>query len=246
MYWNVDFEKGLVLDDYNVLSGDKTLVLLLLSIPLYFLIVYSALRYRNELKWLYEYSNIHNLGLSLFSLFIFIISSYSIIETENKLSSIYNLHCLDVDSAIFEIASFLFAISKLWEWFDTVLLVVNNKSPITLHLYHHSTTLLIFMYTKVFKSISFFPVVLNSFVHFFMYLYYYKPIRIIRQSITTLQIVQLGSTNLGCLYVFMNCQEKINQYQKEFVFTFTLILLNLLFFIDFYKTNYKNRKVKTT
>merc|ERR1711968_212520 len=34
---------------------------------------------------------------------------------------------------------YTFLISKVFEWYDTVLLILNGKKPILLHMWHHAT-----------------------------------------------------------------------------------------------------------
>lgn len=83
-------------------------------------------------------------------------------------------------------------LSKLYEGLDTVILIINGKPLLMLHIWHHATTFIAF-YTGNFTGAGFWIGYMNAFIHVIMYLYYAKVpgMRALAIYLTSLQIVQL-------------------------------------------------------
>jgi len=116
----------------------------------------------------------------------------------NAVSVMSNLKAR-VDSQYFDFAINTFLLSKLYEILDTVILILNGKPLLLLHVWHHATTYLAF-YTGLFTAAGFWIGFLNSFIHVIMYLYYAKVpgIKPFAKYITSLQIFHLlGGTMLN-------------------------------------------------
>ncbi|SCU70458.1 fatty acid elongase, putative [Trypanosoma equiperdum] len=111
----------------------------------------------------------------------------------------------------------VFALSKIPELFDTVLLVLQGKQPPFLHWYHH-TTVLIFSWQSYCEGSStiFVFVAMNLTVHAVMYFYFamcasgFKAImRTIAPVITIMQILQMivgSAVTMYSAYVLYNPQ----------------------------------------
>lgn len=88
-----------------------------------------------------------------------------------------------------------FTFSKIYEWFDTILLVWKNPAKpklMFLHVYHHATTFWLFLHVSSFFSVTKMGILLNGFVHTLMYLHYYRPFpKPLVPMITLAQIAQL-------------------------------------------------------
>mmetsp|Transcript_11247 Transcript_11247/g.31556 ORF Transcript_11247/g.31556 Transcript_11247/m.31556 type:complete len:333 (+) Transcript_11247:34-1032(+) len=148
-------------------------------------------------------SKFHNLALSLASLAMVVghlVGTYQ----DGGLSSLdaYLCHIPKPRSHLSELVFYAFYLSKLWELFDTFLLLCLQKTPIWLHLIHHSTTAgMCFFAYRGDASTSNLVLVTNCTVHTIMYFYYYYPITQIRRYITTLQMVQFVVVMVDLLYV---------------------------------------------
>lgn len=133
----------------------------------------------------------------------------------------------------------IFLASKLWEWIDTVLLIINRKKIIWLHLWHHATIGVAF-YTGFYVSSNFWIGSLNSFIHIIMYLYYadVKFIKPFAKYLTQLQIVQLfGGVCMNCISYNYNVG---NVRLQQFSIINGLICLSYaLMFLQFYSQKYK-------
>ena len=135
---------------------------------------------------------------------------------------------------------YCFLASKLFEWLDTVLLIINDKKVISLHWWHHATIGVAF-YTGFYTS----PVIwiggLNSFIHIIMYLYYADApgIRPIAKYLTQLQIVQLfGGVYMNYVSYFYQTEQK---YKMFSVINGFICLSYGLMFLRFYGQKYKKR-----
>jgi len=101
---------------------------------------------------------------------------------------------------------YVFHLSKYYELFDTVLLVLKRKELIFLHVYHHLVMVSITWFWMVDRWLvgAWWCVLVNSLVHTFMYYYYYISANGRRVSWKNLmtggQIVQLWSGFLLVLY----------------------------------------------
>lgn len=133
---------------------------------------------------------------------------------------------------------YCYLISKLFEWIDTVLLIINDKKIISLHWWHHATIGVAF-YTGYYTSSVLWIGALNSFIHIIMYLYYADApgIRPIAKYLTQLQIVQL----FGGVYMnYISYGYNTDQKYKMFSVINGLICLSYgVMFLKFYGKKYK-------
>ena len=84
-------------------------------------------------------------------------------------------------------------VTKYIEWIDTVWLILRRRNIQILHLFHHSTIVIIFQTGSMGGAWGFVGI-LNSIIHIFMYGYYAKVQFLIpyAQYITSLQITHLS------------------------------------------------------
>ena len=108
----------------------------------------------------------------------------------------------------FDTIIYYFYLSKYYEFLDTFLLYLNGKTPIFLQKYHHVGTLIFYHFCYFYKiDVAWKTTLINSFVHTIMYSYYLgcllkiEKVRIIRQYITSLQLLQF-STFYADLYFY--------------------------------------------
>ena len=133
--------------------------------------------------------------------------------------------------------------SKYYEFFDTFLLYLNNKSPIFLQKYHHIGAVICWHLTYTYKvDCVWIPSIANSFVHTIMYSYYLgcllkiHQVKIIKRYITTLQLCQLFSTMLLCNVLYLRIETPLNVLFMWIVNAYNIGLL--ICFIEFYNRNY--------
>merc|ERR1712157_345463 len=85
-------------------------------------------------------------------------------------------------------------LSKGWEWIDTIFLIWTDHFPITLHLWHHASTMALFMLLTIYPESSKFGPMWNGLIHGIMYWHYAKPFpRWIRPYVTTAQLLQFAT-----------------------------------------------------
>lgn len=193
---------------------------------------------------LYLLSVIHNGLLVVFSAWTFVSLSQILYNDGLVFQSNYYFQNPHFDTIIR-----LFYISKYYEFLDTFLLYLNGKSPIFLQKYHHIGAVICWHLTYVYKvDCVWIPSIANSFVHTIMYSYYLgcllkiNQVRFIKKYITTLQLCQLFSTMLSCNVLYTQVETTMNVYLMWIVNVYNIGLL--VCFIEFYKRNYIEHKMK--
>ena len=138
----------------------------------------------------------------------------------------------------YEFSVNVFLVSKLWESFDTVLLIMKHKRPLLLHLIHHCTTFWAFYsggYCTSFFVIGF----ANSVIHIVMYTFYSGAmwVKPYAKYITTMQICHLTCGAVSNLYSFMNPIHPLTQHYavSNFMLCFTYMALFVVFYANKYK-----------
>ena len=179
---------------------------------------------------------IHNISLSLFSLLMAVVMVYETV-IENRYNSWYDLACrVTPNAGLYGLVNFAFLWSKVWEYFDTVFLVLKRKPVIPLHLWHHLTT-----FTMAAVSINF-PVGalmhINCWIHTVMYLHFAHPRKEFRQIITTLQITQFVVVIVVHLYtLFSGCHPSVGLVW-EYYYDLVIVGSYLVMFLQFYIREY--------
>ena len=161
---------------------------------------------------------------------------YDFISISNIAST---LHIADNNVYILNI--FLF--SKVYEWIDTVILIINKKPVITLHWWHHSTITVAF-YTGFYSSSVLWIGLLNSFIHVIMYLYYADTsfIKPFAKYLTMLQIIQLaGGVYMNYISYFYNTAYKIQLFA---IINGFICGSYFLLFLKFYSKKYKTKRTE--
>ncbi|KYQ89717.1 GNS1/SUR4 family protein [Tieghemostelium lacteum] len=140
--------------------------------------------------------------------------------------------------------SYIFYISKFYELFDTVIIVLKKKDLIFLHVYHHCIVVWLCWYLLYTGwSLQLWVVFLNTFVHIFMY-YFYLNSALGRQVwwkkyITQIQILQfcclgvIGVLHFICLHLF-SCVTDYSAYISAYSINFSFLFL----FTRFYNRSY--------
>jgi hypothetical protein len=156
-----------------------------------------------------KYVNMHNYIMTGQSVFLLALTVYGYFTT----STLYNIpstHFREISTTgikntpVYNFIMFSFLFSKVYEWIDTILLILNDKPIITLHWWHHATITVAF-FTGTRTGALFWIGGLNSFIHIIMYLYYadVKSIKPFARYITTLQIFHLfGGVYMNYLTMF--------------------------------------------
>jgi hypothetical protein len=187
---------------------------------------------------------VHNLGLSIASLLMFIGIVHAAWES-GKLNSVHNSLCLRfVDEHKAGLVGRYFYLSKYWEWLDTAFLVIGKKEISWLQYTHHMSTAIL-VYANVYpiiSSASLLACFTNTLVHVFMYIYFAFPSRFrpYRKWITTLQIVQHFCCLSGFIYIY-NHMDQCYTTTAGIEMALALYAMYLTFFLLFYIVQYSTR-----
>merc|ERR1712080_102272 len=199
---------------------------------------------------------LHNIFLAIFS-FITFISTFPIVYYEFRNSTLDHFFT-DKTGAILKGLSkwtWYFYLSKFYEVFDTIILHINGKRSSFLQGFHHSGAVIACWLLSICKShIAWVFVVLNSFVHSFMYIYYGLSTLGIKfkykRLITNMQMIQFVtgvSILMAHVYLSNPFSEKpeLRKIQKLTLwFNASYVIVLYILFHIFSKRTY-SKKVKT-
>eukprot|EP00028_Trichosphaerium_sp_Am-I-7-wt_P006932 CAMPEP_0168514746 /NCGR_PEP_ID=MMETSP0405-20121227/4304_1 /TAXON_ID=498012 /ORGANISM="Trichosphaerium sp, Strain Am-I-7 wt" /LENGTH=266 /DNA_ID=CAMNT_0008533953 /DNA_START=45 /DNA_END=845 /DNA_ORIENTATION=- len=200
---------------------------------------------------------LHNIFLSLWSLLMLVGTLVTLVKYYKQDGWEY-LNC-DPENKYAKGAlafwSYSFYLSKYYEWFDTLFLVLKQKDLIFLHVYHHVIMAFVGwsqMETGIYMVYE--PMVANTFVHTIMYMYYGLTTLGYRfwwrKYLTQIQIIQFIGLLVGCAYPKMypnlfygKCNHPNGFWSLAFGWyaVFTIMLL----FFGFYYRNYSSKKAQT-
>jgi hypothetical protein len=159
---------------------------------LYFLTLY--MKDRQPPPYLKSVSFVHNAFMSFLSL-VMLIGILAGAVLNGRFDSWDDYCCRQPGNSpsvgLLPFSMYIFYLSKALEFIDTFLLVLGKKQLIWLHKVHHLTTMSLVwhsMHVDLRSEIT--CGALNCFVHVIMYLYFAYPIRLLRSSITSLQLIQ--------------------------------------------------------
>lgn len=96
----------------------------------------------------------------------------------------------------------------MYEFVDTLFLILRKKPILFLHVYHHAATFLLTYVQQVHHStVQWIPILLNLCVHVVMYYYYYLQASGVKRIpwkrwVTVFQIVQFVLDVAACVYAY--------------------------------------------
>jgi len=138
---------------------------------------------------------------------------------------------------------YLYYLSKFWEFLDTFIMVLrkSNQQISFLHVYHHASVTAIWWYNMYYYpgGEAWPAAFLNSFVHVWMYGYYFLATLNIQVSwkkyLTQLQISQLSFFCIHGLSIFFFCSPDFRLVGVvNGIYAFSVLLL----FLNFYRKSY--------
>ncbi|KAL7533229.1 hypothetical protein ACHAWF_004403 [Thalassiosira exigua] len=191
-------------------------------------------------KWLFA----HNVFMTIFSGMIVVANA---IEMYRSSAPNDHWYCAAVETRAFDLIQVVWVLSKVFEWVDTVFLLLQHKRPIALHLWHHCSTAVLFALMTSYSPFSKTALLFNGSIHFVMYWHYARPFpRAWRRWITRFQILQFA---IGIFWVLVSATTCLGAPVDERMFSILLgvgiIGSYLLLFIQFYVNDAKRRKARS-
>jgi hypothetical protein len=191
----------------------------------------------------------HHASLFLYSLAAFSAALYHHISS-GEYASFTAFSCTPVPGWL-RLVSLSFTASKIWEWGDTLVLLLRGESWRRigfLHLYHHCTTFFLFLCVINFAGPEKAGMLLNGFVHTIMYAHFaWRLPKPLRPLITAAQIVQLVFVIWLWFVMPSTCPEYEDfpsRFPAEFLFPVATCPVYVLFFLKFFADTYLFRKPK--
>jgi len=153
----------------------------------------------------------------------------------------------------------LFYVSKVWDFWDTIFIVLGKKwrQLSFLHVYHHTTIFLFYWLNTImnYDADIYLTIILNGFIHTVMYTYYFicmhtrdpktgKSIPIWwKSSLTMMQLFQFVTMmSQGIYLLFTGC----NQTSPRVVVAYVVYILSLFFlFAQFFVASYMKKPKKS-
>eukprot|EP00285_Hemiselmis_virescens_P002323 CAMPEP_0173407312 /NCGR_PEP_ID=MMETSP1356-20130122/66798_1 /TAXON_ID=77927 ORGANISM="Hemiselmis virescens, Strain PCC157" /NCGR_SAMPLE_ID=MMETSP1356 /ASSEMBLY_ACC=CAM_ASM_000847 /LENGTH=250 /DNA_ID=CAMNT_0014368469 /DNA_START=62 /DNA_END=814 /DNA_ORIENTATION=+ len=200
----------------------------------------------------------HNAVLCLVSLAMFIGAGYEA-YVRSKAEGITFLFCEKYNTKAqggLYFWSYIYYLSKFYEFGDTVFKVIKRKPLDFLHVYHHAVVVFMcYNWLDHAQSLQTLGLLFNTFVHIFMYFYYaytiYNPPPWWKRYITSLQIVQFQSSfvlSLPFAYMHLNRTYVLGvegcSGAMTFLFNAAFNLSLLLLFVRFSRKSYSDKKKK--
>ncbi|KAM9980780.1 hypothetical protein ACTFIY_003083 [Dictyostelium cf. discoideum] len=198
-------------------------------------------------------SILHNAILCIWSLIMCVGVLYEIIKRISNEGPLFTV-CEDpnggFDKGVAYYWSYIFYISKFYELLDTVIIVLKKKPLIFLHVYHHCIVVWLcwfFLYSG--WNFQLWVVFLNTFVHVFMYYFYFQTGRgktvWWKKYITMIQILQFVCLGIaGVLHVYtintIGCFTHYPAFAAAYSINFSFLFLFSKFFVKSYTPNNSN------
>lgn len=204
-----------------------------------------------ELAWPLR---VYNLSMVLANLFAFVHAA-RILSWGTKCFGCQLVDANDKSEQTMELLHYgwLFLISRLIEWLDTIFFVLRKRErQITkLHVFHHSfVPLLSWTYLKYHPSytMAFFPFI-NSFVHSIMYSYYFlatfgpkiQPYLWWKRYLTSIQMTQFVLILVQLATIPLSADERCNYPRGLVYFAFAGAILFLWLFYAYYIDTYTKK-----
>lgn len=145
------------------------------------------------------------------------------------------------ESKLLEPIISIFLLSKIYEWFDTVILVINKKPLLLLHVWHHSSTYVSFA-SGLYCYSKFYIGYLNAILHVAMYLFYAKVkwIKPFAKYITITQIIQLFGGSILNIYSLIDNPDEFHPLTRKYaIINCFMTTTYWLLFMQFYFKKYK-------
>eukprot|EP01133_Synstelium_polycarpum_P009124 gene9124-10700_t len=202
---------------------------------------YMTNRKEFKLHWLCV---VHNLFLSLLSLTMLVGIVVPLIRNPAS-TSLYAAACTLNTAGQMDFWYYVFYLSKVYEFLDTIFLVLRKKSLIFLHVYHHFITFwLCWVNLAENTGVQWADITANCFVHIIMYFYYYKteigenPWW--KKYITRVQILQfIFDISLHAVWHYHHYTSHCNGTLRGVMFSNYVIFSFLFLFLQFYFRSYK-------
>lgn len=225
------------------------------SIIAYILLIACALKTTFWRPFIKRIGTTHYSLLFVYSTACFLAAFYELVMSSegtsylswlisHKSTTLPTFYCQPVPFWL-RIISLSFIVSKIWEWVDTLVLLANGKSLADigfLHLYHHSTTFFLFLFTTSFPVTEKAGLLLNGLVHSLMYFHFaYRLPKFMRPVLTGIQIIQLVTVTLLWIDCSRVCPDAIAYRAKnpiEFAIPFALVPVYIVLFVKFFLEQY--------
>jgi len=218
------------------------------------LIVLKIFMSKTEKRFSLTYiAAIHNLILCIWSaiMFVGIVISMADIISNDGFRGYYcpSKNTQQISRAYYWV--YIYYLSKFWELFDTVILVLKRRPLIFLHVYHHSVVILmVWLWLNSHLLFASIGMMLNTFIHVFMYYFYYRTAlgKVVwwKKYITVTQIIQFICSFLVSVpfaYIAIGYDSNSNfvpqcEGWNTFVFSSCINLSFLMLFANFYSNRY--------
>jgi len=229
----------------------KTVLIISVSYVLVMLILQEFRRGKRPMD-LGPIPKLHNINLCLGSLAMFLGAAYEAYKEYQVANDARFIFCLpigfEVKGALY-FWSYIYYLSKYYELFDTVILVLRGKGLNFLHVFHHAFVIMMaYLWLECAQSLQTIALLTNTFIHVIMYMYYflvscgYHPSW--KKLITQAQIVQFIFSFM-CLVPFgLHYRDGGCSGSAALLFNAAFNAALIVLFGNFFKKSYTKKDTK--
>eukprot|EP01096_Ripella_sp_DP13-Kostka_P013884 TRINITY_DN6121_c0_g1_i1.p1 TRINITY_DN6121_c0_g1~~TRINITY_DN6121_c0_g1_i1.p1 ORF type:complete len:304 (+),score=140.88 TRINITY_DN6121_c0_g1_i1:246-1157(+) len=194
-------------------------------------------------------SKVHNYILCAIS-FVMFVASFFYLFSKNDTGSAKGIFCNSTTTPLpteLHFWLYVYYLTKFYEYLDTVILVLNRRPLIFLHVYHHMIVpFMVWTWIRSDNILSAHGIIYNAGVHTLMYYYYASNNRnlFFKRLVTQLQIIQfISSFILGLVhFVYHMTTDGCNSFHV-FLYAALINASFLTLFLNFFRSTYGKKRV---
>ena len=193
-------------------------------------------------------STVHNYILCAIS-FVMFVAAFFHLFSKNETGDAKGIFCTSPTTPLpreLHFWLYVYYLTKFYEYLDTVILVLNRRPLIFLHVYHHMIVpFMVWTWIRSDNILSAHGIIYNAGVHTLMYYYYASNNRnlFFKRLVTQLQIIQfICSFILGFIHFYYHFTTDGCNSFHAFLYAALINASFLILFLNFFRSTYGKKR----